>query len=101
MAFEGTQPTQEPVNVRNALRLQPKDEAELQAVEQYLDHVFEYHSPSGDQVEAYAEIRQQAKGMARVIFLRCPPSADRTTALRRLRESVMVANASIATDGDA
>ncbi len=57
---------------------------------------FTYHSPFGDQPERYQEIRAKAKDLALTI-LRCVPlSADRQASLRKLRESVMTANAGIA-----
>lgn len=64
-----------------------------------IDHVFEYHAPNEKQAEAYKEIRAYAKDLAAVLMLRCPGSADRTAALRKLRETVMTANAAIALDG--
>lgn len=58
-----------------------------------------YHPPTQGQVELYEALRQGAKAYARIIVLCCPPSADRTAALREVRLSVMTANASIACGG--
>lgn len=64
-----------------------------------VDDVFTYHAPEGDQIEKYKTIRQHAKVFANVILNNCPPCADRTAAIRKLRESVQIANASIALKG--
>jgi len=64
-----------------------------------IDEIFTYHAPNEDQKVAYELIRSVAKDLARVMQEQCPPCADRTAALRLLRECVMTANASIALDG--
>jgi len=61
-----------------------------------IDEWFTYHAPKGDQPQRYVTLRDKAKELAIVIALCCPSSADRTSALRKLRECVMTANASIA-----
>jgi len=67
--------------------------------EKDLDWIFSHHDPSEDQVDRYNEIREKAKELARVILALCPPCADRTAAIRKVREAVMTANASIALHG--
>lgn len=67
----------------------------------YLDDVFEYHAPDAPQIEAYRQIRAAAKALGLVLLTCCPASADRSAALRKLREAVMTANASIALNGRA
>jgi hypothetical protein len=62
-----------------------------------IEELFTYHKPSPEQEEQYKEIRSAAKALVRVIDRVCPPGPDRTTAVRKIRESVMTANASIAT----
>jgi hypothetical protein len=64
-----------------------------------LDDVFSYHAPTADDQVAYNAIRETAKGLAMVITRVCPASADRTAALRKVREAVMTANASVALRG--
>lgn len=66
-----------------------------------LNHVFSYHSPTHEQLPHYEAIRDEAKRFAQCVLDHCPRSADRTAALRKLREVVMTANASIALDGKA
>jgi ferric-dicitrate binding protein FerR (iron transport regulator) len=60
---------------------------------------FTYHTPTPEQVEAYQRIRGVAQDLAATIMETCPASADRTAALRKVREAVMTANASIACGG--
>ena len=64
--------------------------------DQTLDEIFTYHAPTADQVLRYARIREGAFAFAKVVRDNCPVSADRTDAMRKLREVVMTANASIA-----
>lgn len=61
-----------------------------------IEDIFSYHKPKGDQPERYDKIRTAAKLFAYTLIDCCPDSADRTAAIRKLRESVMTANASIA-----
>lgn len=61
-----------------------------------LKKIFSYHAPKGDQPRRYEVIRNAALTFAEVIVSCCPESADRTVAVRRVREAVMNANASIA-----
>lgn len=62
-----------------------------------IEELFTYHKASPEQELAYISIRQSAMQLARVIDANCPPGPDRTTAVRKIREAVMTANASIAT----
>lgn len=61
-----------------------------------IDNWFTYHPPTGNQPERYERIRHAAKALAEIISECCPESADRTAAFRKLRETVMTANLSIA-----
>jgi hypothetical protein len=61
-----------------------------------IDNIFTYHPPFGNQAERYEHIRNYAKALARTILTACPESAERTLALRKIEESVMWANSSIA-----
>jgi hypothetical protein len=61
-----------------------------------LDNLFTYHPPSGRQLTQYEAIRTAAKYFGLVILQNTPGSADQATAIRKLRECVMTANASIA-----
>lgn len=61
-----------------------------------IENWFKYHTPKGNQAERYTKIREAAKVFAYVIDESCPNSADKTVAMRKLREVVMMANVSIA-----
>ena len=61
-----------------------------------LTSLFTFHPPTGDQPERYVAIRAAADVFARVILENCPGCADRAAAIRKVRETVMTANASIA-----
>lgn len=62
-----------------------------------IEELFTYHKATPEQEIAYLNIRSQAKALVRIIDAMCPPGPDRTTAVRKIREAVMTANASIAT----
>jgi hypothetical protein len=70
-----------------------------QQEEQRIETLFTYHPPTGDQPQQYESIRAAAKEFANVLLRNTPPSADQTASLRKLRECVMTANASIALNG--
>lgn len=61
-----------------------------------LENWFTYHAPKGNQGDRYIAIRDKAKELAVLIVASTPSSADQTAAIRKLRECVMTANASIA-----
>lgn len=61
-----------------------------------LDKWFSYHPPKGDQVKRYEKLRAQARLFAETIMANVPDCADRSAALRKVREAVMSANAGIA-----
>ena len=61
---------------------------------------FTYHAPNSDDIEKYSAIREYGKDFAHAIDANCPDSADKTAAIRKVREAVMTANASIACGGE-
>jgi hypothetical protein len=67
--------------------------------EEQLQNWFSYHSPEPSDLTAYAAIRAAGLEFARVINANCPESADKTHAIRVIRDSVMWANASVACKG--
>ncbi len=79
--------------------------AEERAVEQnrkdnaMINDAFTYHAPTDKQQANLVELRGQAAQLARCIVDNVPPCADRSAALRKLREVVMTANAAIVLDG--
>lgn len=64
-----------------------------------IENWFEYHAPEDADISKYGQIRGAAKAFARVLIANTPKSADQTAAIRKLRECVMTANASIACKG--
>jgi hypothetical protein len=65
----------------------------------WVDEVFTYHAPTMEQQRNYEAIREGAKHFARVLMDNTPHCADQATSLRKLRESVMTANAAVALEG--
>lgn len=61
-----------------------------------VEKAFTYHPPKDTQPERYESIREAGKNLAMEILSACPENADRTTAIRKVREAVMTANAAIA-----
>lgn len=64
-----------------------------------IENTFTYHTPTEGQPKKYQAIREKAKEMAQVIIDNTPQCADQSAAIRKLREAVMTANASIALNG--
>jgi len=64
-----------------------------------LENWFTYHGPTEDQAGKYADIRNAGFAFARLVLRHTPSSADQTVAIRKIREAVMIANASIACGG--
>lgn len=60
---------------------------------------FTYHATTDAQLDSYIAIREAGLAFARVIVANTPYSADQSVALRKVREAVMNANASIACGG--
>lgn len=58
-----------------------------------LDNLFTYHPPTADDVPAYERIRNAGKALAQAIVEDTPPSRERSTAIAKVREAVMWANA--------
>lgn len=63
-----------------------------------IDTLFTYHKATPQQEGSYLRIREQAKLLVRAIDRECPAGPDRTAAVRHVRDAVMTANASIATN---
>ena len=58
--------------------------------------VFSYHEPTSEQLVRYEELREAARNFASMILQHAPPCADRSAAIRHVREALMTANAAIA-----
>lgn len=65
--------------------------------EEQLEAIFTFHPPKDEKTkERYRQIRMYGLHLARAILGECPGCADRTAAIRKVREAVMTANAAIA-----
>lgn len=64
-----------------------------------LHGVIEYHAPSTAALQNIANVRLGAENLCRAILQNCPDCADRSAALRHVREAMMTANASIVLEG--
>ena len=62
--------------------------------------VCSYHAPTEMQQIRYGKSRAAVQILVETIVDMCPPSADRSAAIRIIREGAMAANASIAVDQD-
>jgi hypothetical protein len=60
-----------------------------------LDNWFSYHAPTPGQVLVYQQIRDRGREFADFILDVCPPCADTTVAIRKLRELIMQINLAI------
>jgi len=65
-----------------------------------IENRFTYHPPQGDQTYKFTALRDKAKELAYMIHALCPSSMEKTTAMQRVEEAVMWANASIARHGE-
>ena len=57
---------------------------------------FSYHAPTRDQLVIYNEIRTAGFAFAAVVNRHVPAGADKTAAIRKIREAVMACNAAVA-----
>ena len=64
-----------------------------------LENIFRYHAPKDDQPARYEALRAGALAFARLIEEHVPDGADKSAAIRHVREAVMTANAAIALEG--
>ncbi len=64
-----------------------------------LDHIFRPHPLDEPTVTKYTNVRHAARQFAKVVILTTPDCADRSVAIRKIREAVMTANAAIALKG--
>jgi len=62
-------------------------------------NVFSYHAPQDDQPQKYEALRAKALELALLIDESVPDCADKSAAIRQLRECIMTANAGIALKG--
>lgn len=61
-----------------------------------INNVFSYHAPRRDQQERYNSLRGAARDFTQKILENVPDCADRSAAIRSVREALMWANAGVA-----
>jgi uncharacterized protein YeaO (DUF488 family) len=61
-----------------------------------IDNWFTYHAPRPEQVETYNNLRAKAKEFAELFDALVPDCADKTAAMRDLRNTTMAMNLAIA-----
>lgn len=64
-----------------------------------IENWFTYHTPQPEQLQSYQVLRDAAKQFAHTINKYVPDCADKTAAIRKVREAVMTVNAAIACGG--
>jgi hypothetical protein len=64
-----------------------------------IDDAFEYHKWDDQQVEQGREVRMSLAIAVKLIVKNVPPSPDRTTAIRKIREARMDCNSAITHGG--
>ncbi len=67
--------------------------------EEIIAAFFKYHAPNEVTIPKYAAINQAAKNFAEVVLANCPRGADRSAAIRLIRDARMTANAAVALNG--
>lgn len=55
-----------------------------------LQHLFTYHAPQEGQALLYERLRSAALAFSREIHSVCPAGPDRTAAIRKVREAVLM-----------
>lgn len=64
-----------------------------------LENIFKYHAPTPAKQTKYEALRNEALSLAKTIDDLVPEGADKSDAIRSLRNCIMTANAAIALDG--
>lgn len=65
-------------------------------LQKQIETAFTYHPPKDDQAERYTRIREACKSLAGLIATNTPECREQSTALKKLEEVSMMANAAIA-----
>lgn len=68
-------------------------------IKSLVDDMFTYHSWTPEQIEKGKAVREALANAAVVIYENVPASADRSVAIRKLREARMDANSAITHNG--
>lgn len=77
-----------------------KEDPMPKITDEQLDNWFTHHPPLEQAtIDAYETIRRAGRAFAAIIIANTPPSADQSSAIRRIREVCFTANAAIACGG--
>ena len=77
-----------------------KAEREFRASQEaQLERLFMYHAPGDEQIPRYRALRAAALEFARALIRNTRPGADQAASLRKIREALFTANASVALEG--
>lgn len=68
-------------------------------IEKEIEDAFEYHTWTPEMIEKGRLVRASLQKAVLVILQNVPPSADRTVAIRKIREARMDANSAITHQG--
>ena len=79
--------------------IKPDSQVDLLLVSEAAADCFTYHPWSTEQIEAGNKVRAVLQSAFETIIAQCPPSADRSCALRKIREARMDANSAITHQG--
>lgn len=60
-----------------------------------VDQLCNHHQPDADALTRMKPIRESTKALIKTILTNCPAGPDRSAAIRKAREAMMTANASI------
>jgi len=77
----------------------PKTGPEIDLVIEAAEDCFTYHPWNAEQIEKGNKVREALQAAFIAIITHVPPSADRSTALRKIREARMDANSAITHNG--
>jgi len=67
--------------------------------EQNIRDIFSYKKPTPEKQVKFEALRNAAINFGLAIDEHCPPSADRTAAMRQVQDALMTANRAVANDG--
>lgn len=95
--------TQAPIDLAELKRAKDYDKtcetSRPMSSEEIVAEFFKYHAPNEMTIPKYAAINQAAKNFAEVVLANCPHGADRSAAIRLIREARMTANGAVALNG--
>lgn len=73
--------------------------ANPQSRHEMITEIMSYHAPTPEMTPKFVYLREAAIALVESIDEHCPPSADRTAAVRQVQDALMTANRSIANNG--